>query len=67
MGYLKHLQVTGWKRRWFNLKGKSLSCYRKERDEQEEIDLRKVVELKGPDSSGTSEQQCILQIITDER
>ena len=59
--------VTGWRRLWFNLKGKSLSCYKKEREEVEEIDLRKVVELKGLDSTGTPEQQCIIQIITDNR
>lgn len=73
MGYLKKkdFNVTGggWKQRWFTLKGKSLSCYRKEREELEEIDLRKVVELKAPtvDNAGNPEQQCIFQIITDDK
>lgn len=38
-----------------------------EREELDEIDLRRVVELRGPDSSGTPDQQCTIQIITDER
>ena len=71
VGYLKkkdpHNVTGGWKRRWFTLKGKSLACYRKEREELNEIDLRKVVELKGPDSNGTPEQQCLIQIITDDK
>ena len=67
VGYLKRKDPTGWKRRWFTLKGKSLACYRKEREEVEDIDLRKVVELKPPESTGTPDLQCTFQIITDER
>ena len=67
VGYLKKKDSTGWKRRWFTLKGKSLACYRKEREEVDEIDLRKVVELKGPDSAGNPEQQCCIQIMTDDK
>ena len=38
-----------------------------EREELDEIDLRKVVELKGPDSTASPEQQCIISIITDDK
>lgn len=41
--------------------------YLQEREELDEIDLRKVVELKVPDNAGTVDQQCIIQIITDEK
>ena len=38
-----------------------------EREEVDEIDLRKVTELKGPDSQGTVEQQCSLQIVMSDK
>ena len=38
-----------------------------EREEVDEIDLRKVTDLKGPDSSGTYEQQCSIQIVVPDR
>ena len=38
-----------------------------EREEVDEIDLRKVTDLKGPDSSGTYEQQCCIQIVVPDR
>ena len=38
-----------------------------EREEVDEIDLRKVTDLKGPDPTGTFEQQCCLQIILSDR
>lgn len=59
--------VTGWRRLWFTLKGKSLACYKKERAELDEIDLRKVVELKGAEPGSTPDQQCVIQIITEDK
>lgn len=38
-----------------------------EREEVDEIDLRKVTDLKGPDPSGTYEQQCSIQIVVSDR
>jgi len=38
-----------------------------EREEQEELDLRKVVELKGPDASSSGDQLCVFSIVTDEK
>lgn len=58
--------VTGWRRLWFTLKGKSLAYYKKEREEVDEIDLRKVVELKGAESTSTPDL-CIIQIITEDK
>jgi hypothetical protein len=70
VGYLKKKDphnVTGWKRLWFTLKGKSLAYYRKEREEVDEIDLRKVIELKGPDLANSASDLCVMQILTEER
>ena len=38
-----------------------------EREEQDEIDLRKVVMLKGPEASTSGDQLCVFYIITDEK
>ena len=52
---------------WFTLKGKSLAYYRKEREEVDEIDLRKVMELKGPEASNSAADLCVIQIITEDK
>jgi len=70
VGYLKKRDphnVGGWKKRWFTLKGKTLAYYRREREELAEIDLKKVLELKGPEPGGNFEQQCSFQIVLQER
>jgi hypothetical protein len=68
VGYLKKKtpQHITWRRKWFALKGRTLT-YVKNKEEVESIDLRTVTELKGPDPHGNMEAQCSFCIVTSER
>ena len=47
--------------------GATLSRPSQEREELSEIDLKKVMELKGPDPSGNQEAQSSFQLVLEER
>ncbi|XP_019855675.1 PREDICTED: arf-GAP with Rho-GAP domain, ANK repeat and PH domain-containing protein 1-like isoform X2 [Amphimedon queenslandica] len=71
IGFLKKksLKNVTWQRRWFALKDRKLSYFKKGQGEVTSIDLRTVTELKGhsSDPSANLDQQCTVHIVTHER
>uniref|UniRef100_A0A1X7TTF8 Uncharacterized protein n=2 Tax=Amphimedon queenslandica TaxID=400682 RepID=A0A1X7TTF8_AMPQE len=71
IGFLKKksLKNVTWQRRWFALKDRKLSYFKKGQGEVTSIDLRTVTELKGhsADPSANLDQQCTVHIVTHER
>ena len=62
----KHLllfcKMKGWKKRWFSLKDRKLTYFKKDHEEIASIDLTKMLELKGPEQ-GNYDSKCSFQII----
>ena len=53
-------------KRWFFLKGRKLSYFKKDHEEAASIDLTKMLELKAPEQ-GSYESKCSFHVILPDR
>lgn len=56
--------MKGWKKRWFSLKDKKLTYFKKE--EIASIDMKSITNIKPPEQ-GSFESMCSFQILTPDR